>query len=202
MHQVEQVATAYLERRRVSRRRRGYPATNHLRTGHWERRVKRHRLYATRTGQSGFPILAGALVCSLTTGHFLQLVEQRLCRSKNAALLNSVAAPGREFDALNSPDFSARGAVTDEWITICKQLWFQSPASFDGGSIGTPIFAANLFPCRSPTPNLGRRGFPRRPAPHRPAWRWLASGRRGRGLAVTASRDARPSGDPETADGS
>jgi alkanesulfonate monooxygenase SsuD/methylene tetrahydromethanopterin reductase-like flavin-dependent oxidoreductase (luciferase family) len=107
-----------------------------------------------------------------------------------------------EFEALNSPDFSARGAVTDEWITICKQLWFQSPASFDGGSIGTPIFAANLFPCRSPTPNLGRRGFPRRPAPHRPAWRWLASGRRGRGLAVTASRDARPSGDPETADGS
>ena len=54
-------------------------------------------MYATRTGQSGFPILAGALVCSLTTGHFLQLVKQRLCRSKNAALLNSVAAPGREF---------------------------------------------------------------------------------------------------------
>ena len=74
-----------------------HPATNHLRTVHWERRVKRHRLYATRTGQSGFPILAGALVCSLTTGHFLQLVKQRLCRSKNAALLNSVAAPGREF---------------------------------------------------------------------------------------------------------
>ena len=28
-----------------------------------------------------------------------------------------------EFEALNSPAFTARGAVTDEWITIFKQLW-------------------------------------------------------------------------------
>jgi len=28
-----------------------------------------------------------------------------------------------EFEALNSPAFNARGAVTDEWITIFKQLW-------------------------------------------------------------------------------
>jgi len=37
-----------------------------------------------------------------------------------------------EFEALNSPAFNARGAVTDEWIAIFKQLWSQSPASFDG----------------------------------------------------------------------
>jgi alkanesulfonate monooxygenase SsuD/methylene tetrahydromethanopterin reductase-like flavin-dependent oxidoreductase (luciferase family) len=32
-----------------------------------------------------------------------------------------------EFEALDSPDFDKRGAVTDEWITIFKQLWTQSP---------------------------------------------------------------------------
>src|ERR1700741_3137319 len=37
-----------------------------------------------------------------------------------------------EFTALDSPDFTARGAVTDEWIAIFKQLWSQSPASFAG----------------------------------------------------------------------
>ena len=37
-----------------------------------------------------------------------------------------------EFEALSSPAFNARGAVTDEWITIFKQLWSQSPASFEG----------------------------------------------------------------------
>ena len=36
-----------------------------------------------------------------------------------------------EFEALNSPDFTARGAVTDEWIAILKQLWshFQQEAN-------------------------------------------------------------------------
>jgi alkanesulfonate monooxygenase SsuD/methylene tetrahydromethanopterin reductase-like flavin-dependent oxidoreductase (luciferase family) len=28
-----------------------------------------------------------------------------------------------EFEALDSPDFDRRGAVTDEWIAIFKQLW-------------------------------------------------------------------------------
>ena len=37
-----------------------------------------------------------------------------------------------EFEALDSPAFNVRGAVTDEWITIFKQLWSQSPASFNG----------------------------------------------------------------------
>src|SRR5215211_4259205 len=48
--------------------------------------------------------------------------------------------------------------------------------------------------------DLGRRAFPRRPATHGQAWRWLASGRRRRRLAATAARAARPSRDPEAAD--
>src|SRR6201999_1841945 len=37
-----------------------------------------------------------------------------------------------EVEALGAPPFAARGAVTDEWLAIFKQLWSQSPASFDG----------------------------------------------------------------------
>jgi alkanesulfonate monooxygenase SsuD/methylene tetrahydromethanopterin reductase-like flavin-dependent oxidoreductase (luciferase family) len=40
-----------------------------------------------------------------------------------------------EFEALNSPAFNARGAVTDEWIAIFKQLWSQSPASAGRGRL-------------------------------------------------------------------
>src|SRR5208282_5261522 len=37
-----------------------------------------------------------------------------------------------EFEALASPDFDRRGAVSDEWIAIFKELWTRSPASFSG----------------------------------------------------------------------
>ncbi len=37
-----------------------------------------------------------------------------------------------EFEALGSPAFEARGAVTDEWITIFKQLWSGSRRLFSG----------------------------------------------------------------------
>src|SRR2546425_1480178 len=37
-----------------------------------------------------------------------------------------------EFEALGAPDFTRRGAVSDEWIRIFKTLWTQSPASFEG----------------------------------------------------------------------
>src|SRR5258708_36340947 len=63
-------------------------------------------------------------------------------------------------------------------------------------------YPLRTLPCTGAAPaNLGRWAFTRRPAPHRPAWRWLASGRRHRGLAITATGDARPSGHPEAADG-
>src|SRR6476469_8162845 len=37
-----------------------------------------------------------------------------------------------EFEALDSPEFERRGAVSDEWITIFKRLWTTSPDSFAG----------------------------------------------------------------------
>src|SRR5499426_118757 len=37
-----------------------------------------------------------------------------------------------EFEALGSPDFDRRGAVTDEYLRIFKTLWTESPASFAG----------------------------------------------------------------------
>jgi probable F420-dependent oxidoreductase len=37
-----------------------------------------------------------------------------------------------EFEALGSPDFDRRGAVSDEYLRIFKTLWTESPASFTG----------------------------------------------------------------------
>ena len=53
-----------------------------------------------------------------------------------------------EFEALDSPT-SSRGAVTDEWIAIFKQLWTQSPASFTGQFYATPTSARSPSRCRS-----------------------------------------------------
>src|SRR4029453_5340174 len=37
-----------------------------------------------------------------------------------------------EFEAVGSPEFDHRGAVTDEYLRIFKTLWTESPASFEG----------------------------------------------------------------------
>jgi probable F420-dependent oxidoreductase len=37
-----------------------------------------------------------------------------------------------EFEALGTPDFDRRGAVSDEYLRIFKTLWTQDPASFRG----------------------------------------------------------------------
>ena len=37
-----------------------------------------------------------------------------------------------EFEALDTPDFARRGAVSDEYLRIFKTLWTTSPASFAG----------------------------------------------------------------------
>ena len=100
-----------------------------------------------------------------------------------------------EFEALDSPDFERRGAVTDEWIAIFKQLWSRSPASFDGQFYSTPTSAASRSRCRSRIRRSGSAAIPGRAAPHRPARRRLAPGRRHRRLAAAAAGDARPSGD-------
>src|SRR6202012_5822212 len=55
-----------------------------------------------------------------------------------------------EFEALGSPTFAARGAVTDEWIAIFKQLWSQSPSSFQSWSCPFPLVLTPLSSARLP----------------------------------------------------
>src|SRR3981189_2860492 len=79
-----------------------------------------------------------------------------------------------EFDALDSPDFERRGAVTDEWITIFKQLWSQSPASFTGQFYAYDDIRAEPFPLQKPHPPIWVGGHSkaalRRTARHGDGW--------------------------------
>jgi probable F420-dependent oxidoreductase len=79
-----------------------------------------------------------------------------------------------EFEALGSPDFSRRGAVTDEWITIFKQLWSQSPASFDGRFYRYTDIRCEPFPVQKPHPPIWVGGHSpaalRRTARHGDGW--------------------------------
>src|SRR5258708_3479469 len=76
-----------------------------------------------------------------------------------------------EFEALQSPDFDRRGAVTDEWITIFKQLWSQSPASFTGQFYAYDDSRAEPFPLQQPHPPIwvAAPSPPPLPPPPRPA---------------------------------
>jgi probable F420-dependent oxidoreductase len=79
-----------------------------------------------------------------------------------------------EFEALNSPAFEARGAVTDEWIAIFKQLWSQSPASFDGRFYQYTDIRCEPFPIQKPHPPIWIGGHSRaalrRTARHGDGW--------------------------------
>jgi probable F420-dependent oxidoreductase len=79
-----------------------------------------------------------------------------------------------EFEALNSPAFNARGAVTDEWIAIFKQLWSQSPASFDGRFYQYTDIRCEPFPVQKPHPPIWVGGHSRaalrRTARHGDGW--------------------------------
>jgi probable F420-dependent oxidoreductase len=66
-----------------------------------------------------------------------------------------------EFAALGSPPFEARGAVTDEWIAIFKQLWSQSPASFDGRFYRYADIRCEPFPLQKPHPPIWVGGHSR-----------------------------------------
>jgi len=66
-----------------------------------------------------------------------------------------------EFAALNSPDFERRGAVTDEWIAIFKQLWSRSPASFSGQHYSYSNIRAEPFPLQKPHPPIWVGGHSR-----------------------------------------
>lgn len=79
-----------------------------------------------------------------------------------------------EFEALDSPDFAQRGAVTDEWIAIFKQLWTQSPASFSGRFYNYADIRAEPFPLQKPHPPIWVGGHSkaalRRTARHGDGW--------------------------------
>jgi probable F420-dependent oxidoreductase len=79
-----------------------------------------------------------------------------------------------EFEALNSPAFNARGAVTDEWIAIFKQLWSQSPASFDGRFYRYTDIRCEPLPLQKPHPPIWVGGHSRaalrRTARHGDGW--------------------------------
>src|SRR5215469_15695244 len=59
-----------------------------------------------------------------------------------------------EFEALDSHAFDRRGAVTDEWIAIFKQLWTASPASFNGEHYSFANIRAEPFPLQQPHPPI------------------------------------------------
>src|SRR5258708_12577843 len=66
-----------------------------------------------------------------------------------------------EFEALSSPAFNARGAVTDEWITIFKQLWSEAPASFNGRFYRYSDIRCEPFPVQKPHPPIWVAGHSR-----------------------------------------
>ena len=63
-----------------------------------------------------------------------------------------------EFEALASPAFEHRGAVTDEYIRIFQNLWTKDPASYHGRfySYSAPSLRPQTGAATSP-PDLGRR---------------------------------------------
>jgi probable F420-dependent oxidoreductase len=79
-----------------------------------------------------------------------------------------------EFEALRAPDFDRRGAVTDEWLTIFKQLWTASPASFEGRFYRYADIRAEPFPLQKPHPPIWVGGHSpaalRRTARHGDGW--------------------------------
>jgi probable F420-dependent oxidoreductase len=79
-----------------------------------------------------------------------------------------------EFEALNSPDFGQRGAVTDEWLEIFKLLWTRSPASFTGQFYNFASIRAEPFPLQKPHPPIWVGGHSRaalrRTARHGDGW--------------------------------
>lgn len=67
-----------------------------------------------------------------------------------------------------------RGRVTDEWITIFKQLWRQSPASFSGRFYRYSDVRCEPFPVQKPHPPIWVGGHSRaalrRTARHGDGW--------------------------------
>jgi len=79
-----------------------------------------------------------------------------------------------EFDALHSPAFERRGAVSDEWLAIFKQLWTQSPATFKGRFYDYADIRCEPLPLQKPHPPIWVGGHSpaalRRTARHADGW--------------------------------
>jgi probable F420-dependent oxidoreductase len=79
-----------------------------------------------------------------------------------------------EFEALQSPDFERRGAVTDEWLAIFKALWASSPTSFKGKFYSFSDIRCEPLPLQRPHPPIWVGGHSpaalRRTARHGDGW--------------------------------
>jgi probable F420-dependent oxidoreductase len=96
------------------------------------------------------PVLTAKMVASLDV-----LSGGRLTLGVGAGWLKE------EFEALNSLAFEVRGAVTDEWIAIFKQLWSKSPASFNGHFYHYSDIRCEPFPVQKPHPPIWVGGHSR-----------------------------------------
>ncbi len=112
---------------------------------------------------AGDPVLTAKMVASLDV-----LSDGRVTLGVGVGWLKE------EFEALDSPDFAQRGAVTDEWISIFKQLWSTSPATFKGKFYDYSDIRCEPFPLQKPHPPIWVGGHSpaalRRTARHGDGW--------------------------------
>ena len=59
-----------------------------------------------------------------------------------------------EFEALQAPDFDARGAVTDEYLDAFKALWTQANPSFAGKYVAFDAISFEPKPVQTPHPPI------------------------------------------------
>ena len=59
-----------------------------------------------------------------------------------------------EFEALATPDFDRRGAVSDEYLRIFKTLWTRTPASFEGEFYRFAPLVCSPQPVQKPHPPI------------------------------------------------
>jgi probable F420-dependent oxidoreductase len=59
-----------------------------------------------------------------------------------------------EFEAIRAPDFDARGAISDEYITIMKKLWTESPVAHDGAHYSFGPVRCEPLPVQKPHPPI------------------------------------------------
>ncbi len=57
-----------------------------------------------------------------------------------------------EFEAINAAPFDDRGAVTDEWMAVCQELWTAEAPSFKGKYVAFDGVTFNPKPPQKPVP--------------------------------------------------